>query len=365
MQFSETEVRNAKTQMREAVTAAKLGHKNLARKLLVSVVEQDPNHEEAWLWCAALAEGEEEAQRCLTRVLDINPNNQQALNALALARLRQAAKRRVPGREGREEPVPFENEAATSSVAPGSQESPGAVASGEQPVSKAWGCPLCQCEAPEPQPRCRRCGALLEVDKIDDLAGNRDADEHALQEAIQRLIRDLKNSPTPEAHVALATAYLNLNRSAEALPHLEKACEMRPSDQAARTALDKLKSRRMVLTVDDSLTVRKIVAMTLERFGYRVLSAADGMQALARLNEQRPDLILLDITMPRMDGYQVCKTIKQNPYTKQIPVLMLSGKDGFFDKVKGKLAGATDYLTKPFQEDELIKAVEKHMKSRV
>jgi twitching motility two-component system response regulator PilG len=364
MQFSETEVRNTKTQMREAVTAAKLGHKNLARKLLVSVVEQEPNHEEAWLWCAALAEGEEEAQRCLTRVLDINPNNQQALNALALARLRQAAKRRVPGRDGREEPVPSESERAGSTAVTDSEERPQVEADDKPSERKKWACPLCLCAAGQPQTRCRRCGALLEVEKIDDLAGNRDADEHAMQEAVQRLLREIKTAPVPEAHVALATAYLNLNRSAEALPHLEKACEMRPSDQSARTALDKLKSRKLVLTVDDSLTVRKIVAMTLERFGYRVLSAADGMQALSRLNEQRPDLILLDITMPRMDGYQVCKTIKQNPYTKQIPVLMLSGKDGFFDKVKGKLAGATDYLTKPFQEDELIKAVEKHMKSR-
>ncbi len=364
MQFSETEVRNAKTQMREAVTAAKLGHKNLARRLLVAVVEQDPKHEEAWLWCAALAENEEEAQRCLTRVLDINPNNQQALNALALARLRQAAKRRPTGREARESALQLEDARTQGGVAANSLEGPAATGDDRQPEGQQWSCPLCQCAANQPQDRCRRCGALLEVDKIDDLAGNRDADEHALQEAVQRIVKDLKSAPTPEAHIALATAYLNLNRSAEALPHLEKACEMCPTNRAARTALDKLKSRRLVLTVDDSLTVRKIVAMTLERFGFRVMSAADGMQALARLNEQRPDLILLDITMPRMDGYQVCKTIKQNPYTKQIPVLMLSGKDGFFDKVKGKLAGATDYLTKPFQEDELIKAVEKHMKAR-
>ncbi len=353
MQFSETEVRNAKTQMREAVTAAKLGHKNLARKLLVSVVEQEPNHEEAWLWCAALAESEEEAQRCLTRVLDINPNNQQALNALALARLRQAAKRSAPAAD-RKQPVPLPVEEAA-----GAQAEPGGAPKEKAP---AWHCPLCLCAGAEPQERCRRCGALLEVDKIDDLAGNRDGDEHQIQEAVQRLLRELKSAPSPEAHIAVATAYLNLNRSAEALPHLEKACETMPADKRARAALEKLKARRLVLAVDDSLTVRKIVAMTLERFGYRVLSAADGMQALARLNEHRPDLILLDITMPRMDGYQVCKTIKQNPYTRQIPVLMLSGKDGFFDKVKGKLAGATDYLTKPFQEDELVKAVEKYMK---
>jgi twitching motility two-component system response regulator PilG len=81
------------------------------------------------------------------------------------------------------------------------------------------------------------------------------------------------------------------------------------------------------------------------------------------LNEHTPDLILLDITMPRMDGYQVCKVIKQNPYTKHIPVVMLSGNDGFFDKVKGKLAGATDYITKPFEEAPLAASVQKHLKA--
>ena len=350
MQFSETEVRNTKTQLREAVTAAKLGHKNLARKLLIGVVEQEPNHEEAWLWCAALAESEDEAQRCLTKVLDINPNNQQALNALALARLRQAAKRSAPAPASRAEAISLPPEAKPAVGAPAAEPAP------------MWHCPLCRCEDARPQPRCRRCGAMLEVDQIDDLVGNRDGDEHLLSEAVQRLQRELKSAPSAAAHAALAVAYLNMNRSAEALPHLEKACELKPQDAKIKAALDKLRSRRLILTVDDSLTVRKIVAMTLERFGYRVLSAADGMQALARLNEHQPDLILLDITMPRMDGYQVCKTIKQNPYTRQIPVLMLSGKDGFFDKVKGKLAGATDYLTKPFQEDDLVKAVQKHIR---
>ncbi|MBN9658115.1 MAG: response regulator [Acidobacteria bacterium] len=174
----------------------------------------------------------------------------------------------------------------------------------------------------------------------------------------------MRSKPTFEGHLNLARAYLNLNHSAEALPHLEKACQLQPGESTVKQALEKLRNRRLILAVDDSTTVRKIVAVTLERYGYRVLTAMDGMQALAKLDEQRPDLILLDITMPRMDGYQVCKTIKQNAYTKPIPVVMLSGKDGFFDKVKGKLAGATDYLTKPFQEEALVKAVEKHLKLR-
>jgi len=118
-------------------------------------------------------------------------------------------------------------------------------------------------------------------------------------------------------------------------------------------------ARGTILAVDDSPTVRKLVSITLEMHNYRVLSAVDGMSALSELNDKLPDLILLDITMPRMDGYQLCKIIKDNPNTTHIPVVMLSGKDGIFDKIKGRMAGATAYLTKPFDPDKLLKVVEK------
>ena len=115
-----------------------------------------------------------------------------------------------------------------------------------------------------------------------------------------------------------------------------------------------------VLIVDDSPTVRKIVAVTLERQGYRVLAASGAIEALARINEALPDLILLDIAMPHMDGYQLCKLIKGNTLTKSVPVVMLSGKDGFFDKVRGRMTGATHYITKPFEPATLIEAVQKY-----
>ncbi|MCB8961394.1 MAG: response regulator [Ardenticatenales bacterium] len=115
------------------------------------------------------------------------------------------------------------------------------------------------------------------------------------------------------------------------------------------------------MIVDDSQTVRLMVRRTLERLGYQILEAQDGFEALAHLANRRPDLILLDITMPRMDGYKVCRLIKENENTRHIPVVMLSGKDGFFDKVKGKLAGAADYITKPFEQSELFLAIQSHL----
>ena len=116
-----------------------------------------------------------------------------------------------------------------------------------------------------------------------------------------------------------------------------------------------------ILVVDDSPTICRLVTTTLEKRGYRVDAAADGMEALAKLNDAVPDLILLDITMPRLDGYKLCKIIKDNKETKQTPVVMLSGKDGFLDKVKGRMAGATDYVTKPFKPATLIQMVTKHI----
>jgi twitching motility two-component system response regulator PilG len=112
--------------------------------------------------------------------------------------------------------------------------------------------------------------------------------------------------------------------------------------------------------VDDSATIRKILGMTLERAGYAVVAEPDGELAVERLAQFVPDLILLDITMPKLDGYEVCKRIKKDPRTAHVPVVMLSGKDGFFDKVKGRMVGATEYLTKPFQAPAVLAVIATH-----
>ncbi|MBM4310081.1 MAG: response regulator [Deltaproteobacteria bacterium] len=126
------------------------------------------------------------------------------------------------------------------------------------------------------------------------------------------------------------------------------------------TQLDTL--RGTILAVDDSPTIRKLVSMTMEGQGYRVVVAADGIEALAILKDEHPDLILCDVAMPKLDGYQLCKIIKNSSDTKHIPVVMLSGKDGLFDKVRGKMAGCANYITKPFEPDLLISEVRKYVK---
>lgn len=116
-----------------------------------------------------------------------------------------------------------------------------------------------------------------------------------------------------------------------------------------------------ILVVDDSPTIRKVVELTLKREQMRVLSAADGLSALAIVADEKPDLVLLDIMLPRMDGYQICQIIRRNKDFKKLPIIMLSGKDGLFDRVRGKFAGSTEYVTKPFDPADLVRVVRKHL----
>ena len=112
-----------------------------------------------------------------------------------------------------------------------------------------------------------------------------------------------------------------------------------------------------ILTVDDSPTIRKLLMMTLEREGFNVVQAQDGVEALVKMSECNPVMILSDINMPRLDGYKLCKFVKKHAKTKHIPVIMLSGKDGVFDKLRGRMSGCDGYLTKPFESKDLLEKI--------
>jgi twitching motility two-component system response regulator PilG len=113
-----------------------------------------------------------------------------------------------------------------------------------------------------------------------------------------------------------------------------------------------------VLVVDDSNTIRRSAEIFLRQGGHQVVLAEDGFDALAKVNDHDPELIFCDILMPRLDGYQTCAIIKRNPRFAHVPVIMLSSKDGLFDKARGRMVGSEEYLTKPFTKEQLLKAVE-------
>ena len=115
-----------------------------------------------------------------------------------------------------------------------------------------------------------------------------------------------------------------------------------------------------VLVIDDSNTIRRSAEIFLKQAGHEVVLAEDGFDALAKLIDYRPDLVFCDILMPRLDGYQTCAIIKRNPNFAAVPVIMLSSKDGLFDKARGRMVGSQDYLTKPFTKDQLLQAVRQH-----
>jgi len=128
------------------------------------------------------------------------------------------------------------------------------------------------------------------------------------------------------------------------------------SSDTEETSLEGIK----VMVIDDSKTIRRTAESLLKKAGCQVLTATDGFGALAIIADSRPDVIFVDIMMPRLDGYQTCALKKNNAEFKHTPVIMLSSKDGLFDRARGRIVGSEQYLTKPFTKDELLTAIRQH-----
>ena len=129
-------------------------------------------------------------------------------------------------------------------------------------------------------------------------------------------------------------------------------------DRAPPGSLSGLK----VMVIDDSKTIRRTAETLLKKEGCEVVTATDGFEALAKIADEKPSIIFVDIMMPRLDGYQTCALIKNNQVFKQTPVVMLSSKDGLFDRARGRIVGSDQYLTKPFTRDELLGAIREHVR---
>lgn len=131
------------------------------------------------------------------------------------------------------------------------------------------------------------------------------------------------------------------------------------SNDAAAVALSAVK----VMVIDDSKTIRRTAESLLKKEGCQVVTATDGFEALAKIADEKPDIIFVDIMMPRLDGYQTCALIKNNQAFKKTPVVMLSSKDGLFDRARGRIVGSDQYVTKPFTKDQLLGAIREHVHS--
>ncbi len=244
-------------------------------------------------------------------------------------------------------------------------------------------CPFCHAQNPTQAFTCGNCLATLTLSDLEMLLANSHADKSLLRSAVKEMESHATEGPLSEKELTnCGVAYLNLRDFDSGLRYLQEASQLNPNnvvlgsqinsllirlDEIKRQeeAAESMPKEKKILVVDDSATVRKLIAGKLQKCGHEVYSAADGVEALEQLEKVTPDLVLLDITMPRMDGYQVCKAIRGNDAIKDIPVVMISGKDGFFDKVRGRMAGSTGYITKPFGPETLMKAVETYLSGSV
>ncbi|MEO1617071.1 MAG: response regulator [Planctomycetota bacterium] len=226
----------------------------------------------------------------------------------------------------------------------------------------------------EPVAESTECEAEQEVE-VESLATETESttEPTGLEAAILGEMKDLIGETSSEVEASQdqdepATTVEEATAEIEAEPALEETRAESDEPQAATGddteflagQSDSEQERPLILAVDDSPTVRKLVSMTLERVGYEVVTAADGVAALNLLAERLPVLILSDINMPRITGYKLCKLVKKHQRTRHIPVVMLSGKNGVFDKVRGQMVGAADYITKPFESHDLIDKVRQY-----
>jgi len=240
-------------------------------------------------------------------------------------------------------------------------------------------CPYCRGEN-EPQAfGCNSCKAVLAITDIEALLSNDNLDRGPVEDAVAQMEAEWNVREFNEGDLTvLGIGHFNLKNYERGLAYLQEASSLNPNNVILAGQVNSLAIRleemrrqnevhdampkgKTILVVDDSATVRKLISSKLEKSGHNVLCAVDGIEAMEVIENTVPDLVLLDIAMPRMDGYSVCKLIRANNAVKDVPVVMISGKDGFFDKVRGRMAGTTGYITKPFGPETLMRALETYL----
>lgn len=345
--------------LRKANAAAIAGERHTASDMLQQILKQSPDSEEAWILKSYLADSFSDKVVCFERVLSINPENDAALSGLASLREMMTRNENAKSQnyklaelmsetaaEYQTEPVRSE-EMNSEEMNDDSFESAQTVALQSEFVEE-----ISQMQSPE--------------DYSDQTAFSENTEENVAQENEAAESVELNSDSSFENVPTAYAAYSEQESYAPPLTAAFNAAELTAetcslNGQNENSVDEDLPALKRVMVIDDSATVRKLIAQKLETSGYEVICAADGIEALETMKEVVPDLILLDTVMPQMDGYQVCQSIRSNEATKEIPVVMISGKDGFFDKVRGQMSGSTGYIAKPFGPETLMKTVESYI----
>ncbi|QEL15411.1 response regulator [Limnoglobus roseus] len=395
--------------LRDGIAAARAGDKARTRTLLRQVTELEPNNELAWLWLANTAEDPRESLACLRRVMEVNPGNEYAAAGLPDALCRAGvvaakANERMQAKIWFAEATDLapRNETAwlwragladtaeegvellqfVLAINPANERAKQGLAHYQAQMAPRFACPLCDFQGePGKNPHaCPRCRSVVSIENPAAFDAPTGADRRMLETAAHKIYADLQADPSSMNAYKLGLSYLNLGYIDEGIKALQTAIKARPADAAWRNQVNRFVKHReavrktadeerrrlipaskpTIMIVDDSPTIRKLVSVTLGTVGYQVVEAADGYEVAERIRQQgAPQLFLLDINMPGLDGYQLCKMLRQNAETSKVPIIFLTGKDGFLNKLRGQWAGAVEYLTKPFDPQKLLAAVGK------
>lgn len=384
--------------LQEGVEAAQAGKVELARRLLRRAAETNADSELVWLWSAKVAPDLVTFERCLERALEINPRNDRVRIWLQEAREQNCSlgRRKLQSGEHWKCPLcdqsfavkPFkcprcrsvlsladlaeiETEAVRRDLVESAIERLGservAVTTGDL-LAHYRALALAHLNLGQPRK------ALSPLRLAKKLAP-RDIDLTSAYEQVEHQIAVLEQDATPsnlgpdEAGWARRdTVEVDVQKRTQMAEALfgesteeasAKAESKRPKYDTSD--LDVPVRPRTILVVDDSPTIRAVLSTALETKGYRVVLAKDGMETLSKIQGAVPDLVILDVTLPHLDGYKICRVIKENDLTSHVPVVFLTGHDSFVDRVRGRMAGGVEYLTKPVETDALLQVVDRHL----
>jgi DNA-binding response OmpR family regulator/Tfp pilus assembly protein PilF len=340
----------------ETIRRAESGDTRQAQLDLAKILKINPRNRKAWIWYARTADNLKTINIALKNAAKIAPDDPE---------------------------IAEETRKLTSAVKAGCEES--------TPLKH---CFFCWAPVVKERSICHYCNAHLDINEdffhVQFFGAKKEPDLKIITQSFQRFIKaTILDHNNTKAHFLLAMAHINLDQWEEALEELKKARQIDPADNPYQKQLEILsdfmndlgtfftenKERaevpaspklpenqdKFIMVVEDSSTTRTIIKRMLVTEGYNVIEAKDGIEAIAKFAEKTPDLILLDIIMPGLDGYQTLAILRKKHGLDNIPVIMLTAKDSLIDKFKGKMSGSTEYLTKPFQSLDLIRKIKQHI----
>ncbi len=362
----------------DTASAIAAGDRELAQQEIESVMPENTDCPTAWLMRAFTSESMSECETAISRALDLDPNNETAIAGLnwfhgiqalaewqiGAARQAEEAARQAELERQAELKRQAEEEAARKAELERQAEEAARQAELERQAEESARLAELERQA-ELQRQAEEAARLAELERQAEI--QRQAAEAARQAEIERQAQteQLAESKADEELDRLQQEVETL--AGEVQQEVEMPTAVAESNQSGKpvSGEERSSSQSLILAVDDSPTVRKLVSLTLGANGFEVLTAADGIEALNILSDTLPDLILCDINMPRLGGYKLCKFVKKHERTQSIPVVMLSGKDGVFDKMRGKLSGCDDFISKPFESEELVAKIREHLEVKV